>query len=318
MTASAHPALFGELLSSVSRSFYLTLRLLPRAVRLPISLAYLLARTSDTIADTSSTPAGTRLRHLDAFGEMLNHGADAEKIAAIQDDLHPAHAGERNLISRLPDIFQVLTGIDSADRAEILFVLENILQGQRLDLSRFNGEMNSLADANALNEYTYLVAGCVGEFWTRICFMHLKNYAADDLETMSQLGIRFGQGLQLVNILRDLPRDLDAGRCYLPADELAAAGVTPGEIRVHPQPAGPVVDRWREIAGGYLEQAGDYIHAIRIWRIRYACILPREIGVRTLALLQKHPPLETEQRIKVPRSEVRWMMLRALPASLFR
>ena len=37
-----------ELLRPVSRSFYLSIRLLPRALRQPVALAYLLARTSDT------------------------------------------------------------------------------------------------------------------------------------------------------------------------------------------------------------------------------------------------------------------------------
>ena len=43
-------------------------------------------------------------------------------------------------------------------------------------------------------------------------------------------GVRFGKGLQLVNILRDLPVDLRNGRCYLPAKELSAAGLTAGDL----------------------------------------------------------------------------------------
>src|SRR5207249_8227176 len=82
----------------------------------------------------------------------------------------------------------------------------------------------ALANAAELDEYTYLVAGCVGEFWTRICFRRVPRFARLEFDTMKSLGRSFGQGLQLVNILRDLPADLRAGRCYLPADELAAAG----------------------------------------------------------------------------------------------
>jgi len=40
-------------------------------------------------------------------------------------------------------------------------------------------------------------------------------------------GVRFGKGLQLVNILRDLPRDLRQGRCYLPTERLARVQLTP-------------------------------------------------------------------------------------------
>ncbi len=44
-------AALNDLLKRTSRSFYLTLRVLPAAVRPQIGLAYLLARTTDTVAD---------------------------------------------------------------------------------------------------------------------------------------------------------------------------------------------------------------------------------------------------------------------------
>ncbi|MCI0869448.1 MAG: squalene/phytoene synthase family protein, partial [Chloroflexi bacterium] len=45
--------LLTDLLKGVSRSFYLTLRVLPGGIREPVGLAYLLARAADTIADTT-------------------------------------------------------------------------------------------------------------------------------------------------------------------------------------------------------------------------------------------------------------------------
>src|SRR5580658_1622871 len=74
-----------------------------------------------------------------------------------------------------------------------------------------------------LDDYTYRVAGCVGEFWTRICRAHLLPQARLDEKQFVMDGIRFGKGLQLVNILRDLPADLKKGRCYLPAERLEPA-----------------------------------------------------------------------------------------------
>ena len=53
------------LLRDVSRSFYLTLRVLPAAIRPQIGLAYLLARTTDTIADTELVPVEGRLAALE-------------------------------------------------------------------------------------------------------------------------------------------------------------------------------------------------------------------------------------------------------------
>ena len=47
---------------------------------------------------------------------------------------------------------------------------------------------------------------------------------------MEARGIRFGKGLQLTNILRDIAQDVRLGRCYLPRTELAALGVQPQQL----------------------------------------------------------------------------------------
>ena len=60
-----------ELLKGVSRSFYLTIRAMPPGLRRPIGLAYLLARASDTIADTAATPVAIRTECLRAFGQTI-------------------------------------------------------------------------------------------------------------------------------------------------------------------------------------------------------------------------------------------------------
>ena len=56
--------LLQDLLRDVSRSFYLTLKLLPGSIREQIGLAYLLARATDTIADTGAVSVEERLAAL--------------------------------------------------------------------------------------------------------------------------------------------------------------------------------------------------------------------------------------------------------------
>ena len=65
------PAALNDLLRATSRSFYLTLRVLPAAVRSQIGLAYLLARTTDTIADTDILPVTQRLEALQKLRERI-------------------------------------------------------------------------------------------------------------------------------------------------------------------------------------------------------------------------------------------------------
>ncbi|HZJ13532.1 MAG TPA: phytoene/squalene synthase family protein [Chthoniobacteraceae bacterium] len=296
----------GPLLKAVSRSFYLSIRILPRDLQAPIGLAYLLARASDTIADTADASETVRLRHLAAFEEMIRCGK-AEGLAELQREIHPPDPGECDLIARLDFCLRWLATLDEFNRREIAGVMEKIIRGQTLDLQRFSKEdgVTALRTAAELEEYTYLVAGCVGEFWTRLCFHHLPRYADKEESELCDLGRSFGKGLQLVNILRDIPADRRAGRCYLPAEELAAANSTPRA------PARDVFQRWHQRATELLDDGRRYIAALRPARLRIACFLPWCLGVETLRLLQKSSPLETDEKIKVPRSTVRAALLRA-------
>ena len=69
--AGAQKELLTDLLKEVSRSFYLTLRVLPKSIRLQIGLAYLLARTTDTVADTEIVSVEQRLKLLQALRERI-------------------------------------------------------------------------------------------------------------------------------------------------------------------------------------------------------------------------------------------------------
>src|SRR5579862_1076509 len=282
----------GELLASVSRSFYLSIRFLPAALRPPITLAYLLARTSDTIADETNAPVPVRLKHLRAFRDALETGAPLEGLREIA----PAHAGERLLIGKAGRCLEWLAACDPADRSEIRSVLQKIIRGQTLDLERFGDSTHpaSLQTAAQLDEYTYLVAGCVGEFWTRLCFLHDADYSRRGIAEMCALGINFGKGLQLVNILRDMPADKKAGRCYLP-QEL------------------PAREHWLGVARGHLDDALLYIENVADVRVRFACILPWHLGMRTLALLVREGA--SDRRVKVCRAEVYAAMVLAFFAA---
>jgi farnesyl-diphosphate farnesyltransferase len=306
----------GPLLASVSRSFYLTIRILPPALRAPIGLAYLLARASDTIADTADASAEVRLKFLAAFGEMIRSGGN-KGIEELQRDIRPFAAGERELISKLDRCLAWLSSLEDADRREIAAVMEKIIRGQTLDLQRFAtpGGIVALQTAAELDEYTYLVAGCVGEFWTRICLRQLPRYATLDAAELERLGVNFGKGLQLVNILRDAPADLRDGRCYLPEDEFRSAGIAPSRLAIEPAAARPVFERWSAQARAHLDDGFRYLEALRPARLRLGCFLPWYLGRETLRLIHERPPLEHAARIKVPRSTVYRALLLGVPVA---
>ena len=85
--------------------------------------------------------------------------------------------------------------------------------------------MGCIEDAVALDQYIYDVAGCVGEFWTAVTMTHAPALKDEGRQRMSETFTEFGKALQLTNVLRDIPRDLRIGRCYLPRMQLAAMGL---------------------------------------------------------------------------------------------
>jgi farnesyl-diphosphate farnesyltransferase len=309
----------GRVLRSVSRSFYLSLRLLPGALRDPLSLAYLLARATDTIADTPGPPVALRLEALARLAAAIQGTAGKKMAAELPRSFAPlqSNEAERAFIEQLPALLGWLDELEPADRDEVRAVLNKINRGQRFDLERFGSstEIRALASAEELDEYTYLVAGCVGEFWTRLCFAHVKNFTDSSEAKMGDLGARYGRGLQLINILRDAGDDLRHGRCYFPEDELNSLGLTAPEILPDPARALPLVEKWREKAERGVEAGIEYACAIGNRRVRFATALPALIGARTLALLRDAGPEAFERKVKVSRGEVRKMILASALAS---
>ena len=221
------------------------------------------------------------------------------------------NSSERQLLESLPDCLGCLETMEHADRNDIRVVLEKIARGQMLDLQRFDNmqEIRALNTAADLDEYTYLVAGCVGEFWTRLCFRHVRQFSTRTEDEMLALGKHYGMALQLINVLRDAGSDLRAGRCYFPEHELSAVHLTPSQILSEPERFQPIYRTWLEKAKAGLTSGMEYSRAITNRRVRAATVLPALIGARTLALLNAAGPAALQRIVKVARSEVRAMIL---------
>jgi farnesyl-diphosphate farnesyltransferase len=317
--ASAPKELLGNLLKATSRSFYLTLRVLPAAVRPQISLAYLLARTADTIADTEIVPLAQRLEALQKLRERIL-GKSTAPLNFGELARQQASPAEQRLLEKVEDSLALLQTFSPADLQQVRGVLDVISSGQELDLQRFAGasaeNIIMLETDDELDDYTFRVAGCVGEFWTKLCRAHLfPNAQLEDAQLLGD-SIRFGKGLQLVNILRDLPADLRKGRCYLPSVELDKAGLMPSVLL---SPANesrfrPLYHRYLDVAQSHLQAGWDYTNALPRGqvRVRLACAWPILIGVRTIERLRAANVLQLRQGVKISRGAVYGIMLRSM------
>ena len=321
-TSAPRSELLSDILPQVSRSFYLSLRVLPVNVRQPLGLAYLFCRAADTIADTAVLPRSQRLEQLERYRLAFSTG-DFSTLEVLQQQLSDRQykPAEHELLRRLDGCFQLLSDLGQDDQRRICELVLTLTQGMRMDLTVFPaedaaGELCALRSRIELDQYIYYVAGCVGEFWTKTTVAHRPALQHWDLAAMADLGVRFGKGLQLTNILRDLAEDLRRGRCYLPQDDLNTLEVNPQELL---EPAcitrvRPLLNELLDLTLAYYQAGWAYTLAIprREWRLRLACAWPLLIGVSSLRLIQRSPQLlDPKVRLKIARSQVYGVVLRS-------
>jgi len=317
MPNSNRAFLLGPLLKGVSRSFYLTLRVLPEGMRDSIGEAYLLARAADTIADTALIPPDRRLAMLLSLRDRVNGvTTDDAGLHQIADEVagQQTQSDEKLLLESLGGALDVLAQLDEADRAAVRDIVTTLTQGMEFDLRTFpderSGDIAALGTLDELDRYTYLVAGCVGEFWTKMTYQHLPDTLDPALrETMCQRGVRFGKALQFVNVLRDCGKDLRIGRCYLPASMLAQAGL-PAHDLLQPGAsarARAIMLELVRVALDHFRAAIDYTFALprHALRLRLACLWPILIGLETLELLVANRDwLDPAKASKLKRNDV--------------
>ncbi|MDE2822332.1 MAG: phytoene/squalene synthase family protein [Chloroflexota bacterium] len=314
------------LLKGVSRSFYLTVRVLPRTVRGPIHLAYLLARAADTIADTDAIPSANRLGQLERFRVRLSdRSIELPAILSASPELQVRRdEPEAELLQALPRLFVLLDNLPEDDQRNVQKTVDTLVRGMVFDLTTFptpeSGRTGALDTLDDLDRYTYLVAGCVGEFWTDVMLSHNSAVQNWDRDHMVDLGVRFGKALQMTNIIRDVPKDLRAGRCYVPRELLESVGLKPEDL-LSPaanEDASPVLTAMVRRALDFYVSAEEYIRATprRSARLRLAMIWPVLIGLATLDMLLRNPNwLDPDTRIRVSRPWVYWMMIRSIPCA---
>ncbi len=315
-----------DLLKGTSRSFYLTLKVTPKKIRRQISLMYLLARLADTIADSKVGENKILLELLSEYNKKIQDQnrklPDFTDLAIIQEDAAEARLLHEAIIP--VNYLQKSGQFTDSDRKKIKKLLDIIIGGQILDLERFTdatGEkIISLENEEELDDYTYRVAGSVGEFWTHMSLDHLFNLKEKEKEILFEKAVNFGKSLQLINILRDLPEDLRMGRCYIPSQTLHEIGITAEHLLEmnNIEKFRPLYDSYIFRAGNYLDDAVDYIKMLprNQFRLRLSCLLPVLIGQRTLQLLREGNILDYNKRIKVLRPEIKKIMRKAIWLSI--
>ena len=218
------------LLERTSRTFALSIPRLPEPTRRATTLAYLLFRIADTFEDAAAWPRAARIQALLDFDELLGdanlalHGVVppvATVLAEAWTAAHPAdHDGYAALVAATPEVLAALADLDVETRAAVIHHARRTAQGMRTFVERSDARGGlRLASLPELRSYCYVVAGIVGELLTDLFVLHSPEAARHEIErALRDNAVAFGEGLQLVNILKDATDDARDGRAYLPAD----------------------------------------------------------------------------------------------------
>ena len=314
-----------KLLEGTSRSFYLTLKRLPKSVKGQIGLLYLLARISDTIADSGDSGGEDLLELLEDYNNKAQGHSDSMPDFSNLSDVQENPA-EGLLLRGAYGPIELLEAAPAVDQELIRKCLDIIVSGQRMDLERFSNKdgsgIRALRRYEEMDDYAYRVAGSVGEFWTEICLEHAFEASQEMKEELMSSGVRFGKALQLINILRDIPEDLGIGRCYIPTDDLEKIGLSPNDLLNSDSIDifRPLLDLYIARTEEHLDEAVRYIGLLphNQYRLRGACMIPVIIGQRTLALLKTQNVLDRKNRVKVSRKEIKEIIRKVIVSLPFK
>jgi farnesyl-diphosphate farnesyltransferase len=207
-----------SLLQKTSRTFALTIPFLPAPTRAEVELAYLLFRIIDTFEDARLWTPQHRVEALRRFGDLLEREPTASEALVVECAADPpvTHEGYLELLSKTPFVLSAFAGLRAPARGLIRRHVIRSAERMTVFVRRCDAQGKlALLTLDELSDYCYSVAGIVGEMLTELYLLGRPELdgVADELRASAA---EFGEGLQLVNILKDAQRDEEEGRTYLP------------------------------------------------------------------------------------------------------
>ncbi len=273
------------ILSSVSRTFALTIPLLPPNIEKVVGNTYLLCRIVDTIEDAADLSAQTKQSLSALFLDSVLEKTPVESfvepcLEALKNYSNP---DEIDLIANTPTVLRILHTCSSNDQQAVSRCVSIMSEG----MSFFHGKQNQagLQDLAEFEKYCYVVAGVVGELLTTIFSNHSRAFERA-LVGHENLAIAFGQALQMTNILKDSPEDKARGVSWKPMN------VSQAELL--------------KIAYQKLQDSLQYILLIPKEELgmRRFCFLAFGLAVMTLSKIAQRKEFDSKDEVKLSKSAV--------------
>lgn len=207
-----------DLLEKTSRTFALSIPVLPEPTRRQVMVAYLLFRIVDTFEDAAHWPPESRIEALREFESLLrDYSSDeAARLARKWTAQEVSReSGYRELIAEIPFVLDAFFRLDPEAVSTVRDHVCRSAEGMATFVARGTGGVLALESLKDLRDYCYAVAGIVGEMLSDL-FLLKRDILAPIASYLQERAATFGQSLQLVNILKDAAVDVGEGRSFLP------------------------------------------------------------------------------------------------------
>ncbi len=301
-----------EVLQDVSRSFALTIPMLPPRLRTVVGTAYLLCRIADTIEDDPDLPEARKTEFLERFSDVVEGTASSAEFSdlVVPRLSDSAPEAERTLVANTQRVMSINSTFSAAQR-RILARCVRVMSAGMAEFRQTTG-LSGLVDVPHMQRYCYVVAGCVGEMLTDL-FCEYSGAIARNRDRMMQHAVAFGQALQMTNILQDVWEDRQRGECWLPRDVFDKAGLELHSIEPEMQPNplfGNAVTELVAHAADRLEKSLEYSLMIpsNETGIRKFCLTSQVMSVLTLRRILSRKGYTSRTEVKISRPTVAFLV----------
>lgn len=311
-------------LEKVSRTFTLSIKILPKLLRKYVGHAYLVCRFLDTLEDTPDKTIKEKRDALYIAKDILDNEKSPDKF---KDYFHnfsktcTANPHEKELLEDSTELFTYLDTFPKNISESIKKWASEMSDGMAKYAFGSDKPDFSLQSVDELEEYTYYVAGTVGLMLSDM-FTQDKYVCSDKKkQIMRDRSVNFGRALQYVNIIKDSNTDILEDRCFIPSELLDKYGIEKSELfsenKVDEQKK--LFSELIQIAYGYLKESREYTEALPMysWRIRMFCILPVLLAYATLRHVEKNLDklVTTKSQLKISRKKVKRLIYFSFPAA---
>jgi farnesyl-diphosphate farnesyltransferase len=291
-----------QMLDMVSRTFALSIKILPKTLRDSIGLAYLLFRISDCLEDHAEMNVNRKVMLLELWADILKGNNSVEELIRRISDLD-SNDPEVYVAQHADDLIQYLKimPLELQD-----FMVYRCVQST-IGMARWQRQGPNVETVEELDDYMHQVAGQVGYLLTDIFAWYSSSIYRHKVELLP-LAREFGLGLQTVNIIRGLRKDYERGWVFVPHSYLDQVRITREQFFSpnYEKRAFRVVEMLAEKAEEHLYHSLAYIAAFprHLQRIRLACMWPLFFAVKTLAVCRTNIDVIRDE-VKITRQDVK-------------